>query len=102
MALRYELERNHVLPIKGDVTVCDSLLAKIPQLKEVSLLHMDALIKFKRSQPPHIIDFPPLHKELFSVDSWTAVDAQGDPSLADDVEREWYVGLALSRYKLLL
>ncbi|XP_011308051.1 probable nuclear hormone receptor HR3 isoform X2 [Fopius arisanus] len=69
MALRYELDRNHVLPIKGDVTVCDALLAKIPQLKEVSLLHMDALIKFKRSQPPHIIDFPPLHKELFSVDS---------------------------------
>lgn len=66
-ALRSELDRNHVLPIKGDVTVCDALLAKIPQLREISLLHMDALAKFKRSQPH--LEFPALHKELFSVDS---------------------------------
>ncbi|XP_050446401.1 probable nuclear hormone receptor HR3 isoform X3 [Cataglyphis hispanica] len=66
-ALRSELERNHVTPIKGDVTVCDAILAKIPQLREISLLHMDALAKFKRSQPH--LEFPALHKELFSVDS---------------------------------
>ncbi|XP_031827347.1 nuclear hormone receptor 3 ROR-beta isoform X2 [Nomia melanderi] len=66
-ALRSELDRNHVSPIKGDVTVCDAILAKIPQLREISLLHMDALAKLKRSQPH--LDFPALHKELFSVDS---------------------------------
>ncbi|XP_014295541.1 probable nuclear hormone receptor HR3 isoform X2 [Microplitis demolitor] len=67
LALRSQLDRNHVSPIKGDVTVCDAMLAKIPQLREISLLHMDALAKFKRSQPH--LEFPALHKELFSVDS---------------------------------
>ncbi|XP_034947645.1 probable nuclear hormone receptor HR3 isoform X2 [Chelonus insularis] len=66
-ALRSELERNHILPIKGDVTVCDAMLAKMTQLREISHLHMDALAKFKRSQPH--LEFPALHKELFSVDS---------------------------------
>ena len=65
--LRSELARNHVAPIKGDVTVCDAMLGKMDQLREVSLLHMDALAKFKRSQPQ--LEFPALHKELFSVDS---------------------------------
>ncbi|KAL1132306.1 hypothetical protein AAG570_010262 [Ranatra chinensis] len=66
-ALRMELERNHTVPIKGDVTVCDALLAKIPTLRELSMLHMEALAKFKRSTPH--LEFPALHKELFSVDS---------------------------------
>lgn len=66
-ALRIELERNHSLPIKGDVTVCDALLTKIPTLREISMLHMDALGKLKRSAPH--LEFPALHKELFSVDS---------------------------------
>ncbi|CAG9820451.1 unnamed protein product [Phaedon cochleariae] len=66
-ALRLELERNHSLPIKGDVTVCDALLTKIPTLREISMLHMDALGKLKRSAPH--LEFPALHKELFSVDS---------------------------------
>lgn len=66
-ALRAELDRNHVSPIKGDVTVCDAMLAKISQLREISGLHMEALAKFKRSQPH--LEFPALHKELFSVDS---------------------------------
>ncbi|XP_071446563.1 probable nuclear hormone receptor HR3 isoform X1 [Hetaerina americana] len=66
-ALRTELERNHRLPIKGDVSVCDALLAKVPALRELSILHMDALAKFKRSTPH--LEFPALHKELFSVDS---------------------------------
>ncbi|XP_050305740.1 probable nuclear hormone receptor HR3 isoform X4 [Anthonomus grandis grandis] len=66
-ALKLELDRNHSLPIKGDVTVCDALLTKIPNLREISMLHMDALGKLKRSAPH--LDFPALHKELFSVDS---------------------------------
>nr|CAJ90621.1 HR3 isoform A [Blattella germanica] len=66
-ALRIELERNHAIPIKGDVTVYDALLAKVPTLRELSMLHMDALAKFKRSTPH--LEFPALHKELFSVDS---------------------------------
>ncbi|KAK9503631.1 hypothetical protein O3M35_010151 [Rhynocoris fuscipes] len=66
-ALRIELDRNHSLPIKGDVTVYDALLAKIPTLRELSMLHMETLGKFKRSTPH--LDFPALHKELFSVDS---------------------------------
>ncbi|XP_066143111.1 probable nuclear hormone receptor HR3 isoform X7 [Euwallacea fornicatus] len=66
-ALKLELDRNHTIPIKGDVTVCDALLTKIPNLREISLLHMDALGKLKRSAPH--LDFPALHKELFSVDS---------------------------------
>ncbi|KAJ8972455.1 hypothetical protein NQ317_010337, partial [Molorchus minor] len=47
-ALRLELDRNHSLPIKGDVTVCDALLTKIPTLREISMLHMDALGKLKK------------------------------------------------------
>ncbi|XP_076267091.1 nuclear hormone receptor 3 ROR-beta isoform X4 [Rhynchophorus ferrugineus] len=66
-ALKLELDRNHSMPIKGDVTVCDALLTKIPNLREISMLHMDALGKLKRSAPH--LDFPALHKELFSVDS---------------------------------
>nr|WIM36148.1 hormone receptor 3 [Pyrrhocoris apterus] len=66
-ALRIELDRNHTMPIKGDVTVYDALLAKIPTLRELSMQHMEALSKFKRSAPH--LDFPALHKELFSVDS---------------------------------
>ncbi|XP_068896394.1 probable nuclear hormone receptor HR3 isoform X9 [Tenebrio molitor] len=66
-ALRLELDRNHSMPIKGDVTVCDALLTKIPTLREISMLHMDALGKLKRSAPH--LEFPALHKELFSVDS---------------------------------
>ncbi|XP_032456311.1 probable nuclear hormone receptor HR3 isoform X11 [Nasonia vitripennis] len=66
-ALRSELDRTHVSPLKGDVTVCDALVAKMPQLRDVTHLHMEALAKFKRSQPH--LEFPALHKELFSVDS---------------------------------
>jgi len=65
-ALRNELNKTHKLPIKGDVSVCDTLLAGIPTLRELSKLHMEALTKFRRSCPN--VNFPPLHKELFSVD----------------------------------
>ncbi|CAB3382509.1 Hypothetical predicted protein [Cloeon dipterum] len=66
-ALKMELERNHRLPLKGDVLVGDALMAKMSELRELNLLHMEALAKFKRSTPH--LEFPALHKELFSVDS---------------------------------
>ena len=66
-ALKSELDRSHISPLKGDVTVCDAMIAKISQLRDVSLMHMEALTKFKRIHPH--VDFPALYKELFSVDS---------------------------------
>ncbi|XP_054708984.1 probable nuclear hormone receptor HR3 [Uloborus diversus] len=65
-ALRQELDRTHKSPFKGDISVCESLLAKIPVLRELSLLHIEALIKLQRIAPH--LDFPALHKELFSGD----------------------------------
>lgn len=62
--LKIELDRNHILPIKGDVTVCDAVIAKMSNLREVSALHMDALSKFKRTATE--LKFPELHQELFS------------------------------------
>ena len=35
--------------------------------REISVLHMEALVRFKRATPH--LEFPALHKELFSVDS---------------------------------
>ncbi|XP_026474658.1 probable nuclear hormone receptor HR3 [Ctenocephalides felis] len=65
-AIRHEIELNHA-PIKGDVTVLDTLLAKIPTFRELSLLHMEALSKFKLAHPQYV--FPALYKELFSIDN---------------------------------
>ncbi|XP_074037493.1 nuclear hormone receptor 3 ROR-beta isoform X3 [Leptinotarsa decemlineata] len=65
--LKMEIEQNHSFPLKGDVTVCDALLTKIPSLRDISSLHMAALGKLKKSAPH--LEFPALHKELFSVDS---------------------------------
>nr|XP_046917532.1 probable nuclear hormone receptor HR3 isoform X1 [Dermatophagoides farinae] len=67
-ALRNELNRTHknTFFIKGDVTIIDIIIAKSGQLRELSILHMDALNKFRR-QSSHLI-FPALHKELFSID----------------------------------
>lgn len=66
-ALRLELSRTHRSPVKGDVSVADSLVVKLPDLREISSLHMEALARFKRATPH--LEFPALHKELFSVDS---------------------------------
>ncbi|XP_058794334.1 probable nuclear hormone receptor HR3 isoform X2 [Phymastichus coffea] len=66
-SLKGELERMHMMPLKGDVTVFDALIAKISQLRDVSHMHMEALAKFKRSQTH--LEFPALHKELFNLDS---------------------------------
>ncbi|XP_023159884.2 probable nuclear hormone receptor HR3 isoform X1 [Drosophila hydei] len=65
-AIRQELETNHQ-PLKGDVTVLDTLLNNIPNFRDISILHMEALSKFKQ-QHPNVV-FPALYKELFSIDS---------------------------------
>nr|Q08882.1 RecName: Full=Probable nuclear hormone receptor HR3; Short=mHR3; AltName: Full=Nuclear receptor subfamily 1 group F member 4 [Manduca sexta]CAA52654.1 MHR3 [Manduca sexta] len=65
-AMRHEIEANHA-PLKGDVTVLDTLLAKIPTFRELSLMHLGALSRFKMTHPHHV--FPALYKELFSLDS---------------------------------
>ncbi|XP_026316379.1 probable nuclear hormone receptor HR3 isoform X3 [Hyposmocoma kahamanoa] len=65
-AMRHEIETNHA-PIKGDVTVLDNLLAKIPTFRDLSLMHLEALCRFKAAHPHHV--FPALYKELFSLDS---------------------------------
>uniref|UniRef100_T1GPM5 Uncharacterized protein n=1 Tax=Megaselia scalaris TaxID=36166 RepID=T1GPM5_MEGSC len=65
-AIRQELEANHA-PLKGDVTVLDTLINKIPTFRDLSLMHMQVLSKFKLQHPD--IEFPALYKELFSIDS---------------------------------
>ncbi|XP_035772767.1 probable nuclear hormone receptor HR3 isoform X5 [Anopheles albimanus] len=65
-AIRQEIETNHA-PLKGDVTVLDTLLNKIPTFRELSIMHMEALQKFKTDHPQYV--FPALYKELFSIDS---------------------------------
>lgn len=46
--------------------VCDALIQKIPILRQLGMLHMEALAKLRRTVPH--LEFPALHKELFSVD----------------------------------
>ncbi|CAH0698000.1 unnamed protein product [Spodoptera exigua] len=65
-AIRHEIESNHG-PVKGDVTVLDTLLNKIPNYRELALMHLEALCRFKAAHPHHV--FPALYKELFSLDS---------------------------------
>ncbi|CAG4963942.1 unnamed protein product [Colias eurytheme] len=65
-AMRHEIETNHA-PIKGDVTVLDTLMAKINTFRELSLMHLEALCRFKAAHPHHV--FPALYKELFSLDN---------------------------------
>jgi nuclear receptor subfamily 1 group F protein 4 len=66
-AIKQELESNHRAPLKGDVTVLDTLLNKIPTFRELSLMHMEVLSNFKLEHPT--CEFPPLYKELFSLDA---------------------------------
>lgn len=63
-SLKIELNRTHKLPLKGDLTVFDILSTKTNILRDISMMHMDALARFKRSSPH--LEFPALHKELFS------------------------------------
>lgn len=64
--LQNEVDKMHS-PIKGDVTVYTALLTKSAILRQLSTLHMETLSNFKRICPH--VEFPALHKELFSVDT---------------------------------
>ncbi|CAG7816619.1 unnamed protein product [Allacma fusca] len=66
-ALRIEVAKTHRHPIKGDVTVVDALTGLLPQLRELGLLHLEALGRLRRLSPH--LEFPALHKELFAVDT---------------------------------
>ncbi|XP_043201618.1 probable nuclear hormone receptor HR3 isoform X5 [Amphibalanus amphitrite] len=66
-ALRIQLERSHPLPVKGDVTAFQMLLSKVHSLREASATHLEVITNFKR-MAPHL-EFPALHKELFTVTS---------------------------------
>jgi len=70
-ALQLELMKTHTGPFKGNVSYYDSLISRLPALRELSQLHLEALTKFRRSSPH--LDFPALHKELFSVDLWLLI-----------------------------
>lgn len=67
-ALRLELSRTHQhrLGATNDTAVFEVLLSKSDALREISFLHMETLGRFRRSAPH--LQFPDLHKELFSVD----------------------------------
>ncbi|KAK7067659.1 hypothetical protein SK128_027870 [Halocaridina rubra] len=66
-SLCLELDKTHRFPVKGDITVYAFLLAKMAALRELSILHQEALAKFKRNAPH--LEFSDLHKEIFNVDS---------------------------------
>ncbi|KAH9368683.1 hypothetical protein HPB48_004702 [Haemaphysalis longicornis] len=57
-SLRYELGKTHEQPYKGDVSAFDCLLAKLPSLREVSLLHIDALAKVPAHRAPPRVPRP--------------------------------------------
>lgn len=67
-ALHRELTENppHV-PLKGDVSVFNRVVNKRLALREISGLHMEALVKFKSSMSGNGLEFPALHRELFPV-----------------------------------
>ena len=59
-ALRIELEKNHAL----EERIRAKLDERIPVLRLLSAKHHEVLQKFKHRHPD--LDFPALHKELFS------------------------------------
>lgn len=67
-SLRAELNKTHQRsPFdSSSLNVYDTLISKIPILREISMLHMAALSRFRRLSPE--IEFPALHRELFSMD----------------------------------
>lgn len=76
-SLRAELNKNNPLRNPYDnngahtehltsANIYDTLISKIPRLHEISQLHMNALSRFRRLSPE--IEFPALHRELFSTD----------------------------------
>ena len=73
-SLRAELNKSHDNNTSANcnattttsVGVYELLMSKIHQLRELSTLHMSALTRFRRLSPE--IEFPALHRELFSTD----------------------------------
>lgn len=67
-SLRAELNKtHHRSPFDpSSMNVYETLISKIPTLREISMLHMTALSRFRRLSPE--IEFPALHRELFSMD----------------------------------
>lgn len=68
-SLRAELGKTHhrsPFDTTTSLDVYDTLMSKIPHLREISMLHMAALSRFRRLSPE--IEFPALHRELFSMD----------------------------------
>lgn len=63
-SLRAELNKIDRHPYDNS-SVYDMLISKIPTLRNLTSLHMEALSKFKKSRN---IEFPALHRELFSLD----------------------------------
>jgi nuclear receptor subfamily 1 group F protein 4 len=66
-ALKLELQKTHSIPMTGEVSTYDALIAKQRELREISRLHKEALSEFKRNNPN--LEFPPLHNELFATES---------------------------------
>lgn len=68
-SLRAELNKSHHHRSPFEPTssnIYETLISKIPILREISMLHMAALSRFRRLSPE--IEFPALHRELFSMD----------------------------------
>jgi len=55
-------------PMKGDVSIINHLMSKRHILRELGYMHTEALIRFKRTSLSSL-EFPALHRELFSTDS---------------------------------
>ena len=62
MALKQEVVKTH----QDEEEFLNKLLEKMPVLRELSLKHVLILNRFKQQNPG--VDFPALHKELFSTD----------------------------------
>ena len=66
-ALKIEIGKVH----PEDAEFKMALLEKLPVLRELSLKHIRVLNKFKMANPT--VEFPALHKELFSPDGMELV-----------------------------
>jgi nuclear receptor subfamily 1 group F protein 4 len=66
-ALKLELQKTHSIPMTGEVSTYDALIAKQREVREISRLHKEALTEFKRNNPN--LEFPPLHNELFACET---------------------------------
>ncbi|KAK6185661.1 hypothetical protein SNE40_007843 [Patella caerulea] len=65
-SLKLEIGNNH----QDDAETLAKLVAQIPVVRGLSLLHVRILQRFRDSQPD--VEFPALHKELFSAETTDA------------------------------